>query len=194
MFTVTKKLGPFPVAHCQFQDIKDDGTAGPCAAVHGYDRTVSFTIGCTETDEYGWVYPFGHFKKIRKFLEYYMDHVSVFPANDDRINSPEFKKMMEPGQPLATARILPYGVSMEMSSLFVYEQVNGYVFSTSDGRCAITSINFMENDINAGQLVVDFDRSWANGQRYVQERQPQLVEQPIWAFESPKMAIARILG
>ena len=192
MFTVTKKLGPFPVAHCQFQDIKEDGSVGNCAALHGYDRSVSFTIGCTETDEYGWVYPFGHFKKIRKFLEYYMDHTSVIPANDDRINSPEFKKMIEPGQLLATARILPYGVSMEMSALFAYEQINGYVYETSGGRCAITHINFMENDINAGQLVVDFKRSHQIGCALASK--PQLVEKQVWRFEEPRVAIERILG
>lgn len=192
MFTVTKKLGPFPTAHCQFQDIEEDGTPGSCSALHGYDRTVSFTIGCTQTDEFGWVYPFGHFKKIRKFLEYYFDHSSVLPANDSRIESPEFKKMIEPGNILATARILPYGVSMEMSSLFVYEQANGYVYQTSGGRCAITNINFMENDINAGQLIVPFDRSQQIG-CYLASR-PQLVEKQIWRFEEPLVATDRILG
>lgn len=192
MFTVTKKLGPFPVAHCQFQDIKEDGSPGDCSALHGYSRSIIFTIGCTETDEYGWVYPFGHFKKIRRFLEYYFDHTSVFPAQDSRINSPEFKKMMEPGQPLATARILPYGVSMEMSSLFVYEQINGYVYETSGGRCAITHINFMENDINAGQLAVDFKRSHQIG--CALSNKPQLVEKQMWRFEEPLVATERILG
>ena len=187
IFTVTKTFEKLPVAHCQFQDVKEDGSPGECAALHGYDRSVTITIGAKKLDLHGWVFPFGAFKAIRKWLEFYFDHTSVFPASDPRMAA--ILAARDSGI-IGTARILPYGVSMEMSALFLYEQANRYVYEQSQGRCAITAIEFREHSSNAGQLIVDFDKSISLAESFSGD---QLVQDSTWAFELPELAIARIL-
>lgn len=189
MFTVTKSFHKLPTAHCQFQDVCEDGSPGSCASIHGYDRSVEIKIGCSELDVYGWVYPFGHFKKIREWLEFYFDHTSVFPANDPRLEA--IKQAREAGL-ISTARLLPYGVSMEMSSLFLFEQANGYVYATSGGRCAITDIEFREHDSNAGSFSIDINKSLEIGKRINDSNTSQLVMESDWKFELPADAIKRI--
>jgi len=189
MFTVTKSFHKLPTAHCQFQDVCEDGSPGQCASLHGYDRSVTIKIGCTELDPYGWVYPFGHFKQIRKWLEYYFDHTSVFPANDPRMV--DIKRAIDSGI-ISTARILPYGVSMEMSALFLFEQVNGYINQTSNGRCGIVDIEFREHDSNAGSLSIPLEKSIKIGSEISMAQLDQLVMKPEWDFEIPQLAIQRI--
>lgn len=188
LFTVTKTFEKLPVAHCQFQDVKADGSPGECAALHGYDRSVTITIAAKQLDLHGWVFPFGAFKSIRKWLEFYFDHTSVFPASDPRMDA--ILAARDSGI-IGTARILPYGVSMEMSALFLFEQANRYVYEQSGGRCAIVDIEFREHSGNAGQLKIDFDKSFALASAFAG---PQLVEDSTWAFELPELAVLRILG
>lgn len=190
IFNVTKTFEKLPVAHCQFQDTNADGTPGQCAALHGYDRSVTIEISAWNLDPYGWVFPFGAFKDIRKWLEFYFDHTSVFPANDPRL--PAIEQAIQSGI-IATAKILPYGVSMEMSALFLYEQANAYVYEKSGYRAAITSIEFREHSSNSGTLKVDLQTSIDNAKRNLELGNPQLVTQDVWDFESPVAAVKRII-
>lgn len=186
LFSVTKTFEALPVAHCQYQDVNPDGSPGPCAALHGYDRNVSIEVSCAELDEYGWVFPFGAFKQVRAWLEYYFDHTAVFPAADPRM--PEIRKAMDAG--FIDARILPYGVSMEMSALFLYENANHYVWENSDGRACITKLEFRENHKNGGHFRIDYSKSMQNAMNFKGE---QLVMKPEWEAEKPSDAIARIM-
>lgn len=187
LFSVTKTFENLPVAHCQFQDINDDGTPGACSALHGYDRSVTIEISADQLDEYGWVFPFGAFKKVRNWLEFYFDHTSVFPANDPRLDA--IRVGIDSGF-VGTARILPYGVSMEMSSLFLFEQANRYIYEASGERACITKIEFREHQKNAGHLVINYNDSIMMARDFKGE---QLVMKPEWEFEWPATAINRIL-
>lgn len=189
-FTVIKTFEKLPVAHCQFQDKLEDGSPGICSSLHGYSRSVIITIAAKELDPYGWVFPFGAFKAIRSWLEFYFDHTSIFPANDPRMDA--ILSARASGITGET-RLLPYGVSMEMSSLFLYENANHYVYEQSDGRAAITKIEFREHSSNAGDLSINLDRSIQNAMRSIVNKAPQLVKNEIWEFEAPSSAIARIL-
>jgi 6-pyruvoyl-tetrahydropterin synthase len=191
LFSVTKTFDRMPRAHAQFQDRCDDGSPGPCANLHGYDLNVNIEVSANQLDQYGWVYPFGHFKKIRNFLEFYCDHTSAVSAEDPRRE--QIIKSLEAGDSLfGTMRMMPFGVSMEMMSLFLFEQANGYVYQTSEGRCAITKIEFREHAANQGQLVIGFNKSHTLAK--AQADTNQLVCTPIWDFESPASAVNRILG
>lgn len=150
----TKKFKYLPCAHAQWFDRNSDGTPGDCASVHGYDREVEITFAGTP-DDMGWIIAFGEATKpIKKFIEYYFDHVTVLPANDPRLDSiPE--SMTQPGGILGTLRVLPYGVSMEMSSLFIWEHVNRYVRSVTKNRCYVCKVQVFEHDRNSGMLEVD---------------------------------------
>ena len=188
LFSVTKVFENLPVAHCQFQDQNDDGSPGACASLHGYDRSVTLEVTCEELDEYGWVFPFGSFKQVRNWCEYYFDHTAVFPANDPRLD--DIKLGIKAGF-IGESRILPYGVSMEMSALFLYEQANRYIFDESEGRACITKIEFREHQKNAGHITIDYHRSMENARKF---KGDQLVCDKEWEFETPASAVNRILG
>ncbi len=153
-FAAVKTFPNLPCAHQQWFD--KDGTkelfSGSCAKFHGYDRSVTLTIE-GELDEHGWVFPFGHFKAIRKWLEYYFDHTALVGADDPRLDEIiEFNK----NHKVFELRVLPYGVSMEMSALFMWSMVGPYIYFITEGRCALTKIEFREHEKNAATLSNSF--------------------------------------
>ena len=143
-----------------------------------------------EVDDHGWVFPFGHFKKIRKFLEYYFDHTAVISADDPRLA--EVIKFNEEQQ-VFNLRVLPFGVSMEMSNLFVWMWVNAYVYDVTAGRCVVTHIESREHEKNAAEL--EFTEAEAMRMGYdfkMKVGDMTLPEAPVWAFVPPKEVLAEI--
>lgn len=189
-FKVTKTFPNLPVAHCQYQDVNEDGSPGACAAFHGYDRSVTVQISADSLDEYGWVFPFGAFKEIRNFLEYYYDHTAVIPASDPRLEAALAAKN---AGILGTLRVLPYGVSMEMCSLHLYENIARYVWEQSDGRCFVTRIEFREHEKNSGELELSLEESRKYTLRMVSGDKEQLVMKSVHEAESAPDAVNRIL-
>lgn len=188
----TKIFKYLPCGHAQFFDKEPDGSPGECASVHGYDREVEFTFA-GDIDDMGWIVPFGELKPIKEFLEYYFDHVTVLPANDPRIGDiPD--KLKEPGGIFGTLRVLPSGVSMEMSSLFIWEHVNAYVVAITEGRCYVERVRVYEHNRNDAMCEVDEDTARENGSAYLQKFGTTLPMKSEWAWEAPKDLLKRLEG
>lgn len=187
----TKSFYNLPTAHCQFFDLEPDGSPGDCASLHGYDRSVHFEFAGTP-DEQGWIYPFGELKPVKEFLEYYFDHTAVFPANDARLQDvPDM--MMQPGGILGTYRVLPYGVSMEMSSLFVWEHVNPYIYKTTGGRVYVSRVEVKEHERNSGFLLADKQLATEQAQSYsVFMGDTSLPKRQVWPYINPNQALATV--
>lgn len=182
----TKAFLNLPASHCQYFDLEPDGSPGECSSLHGYDRSVKLTF-TGEIDEHGWIVPFGELKQVKNFLEFYFDHVSLVGADDPRLPLP--KELTQPGGLLATLRVLPYGVSMEMSSLFIWEHVNPYIYNVTDGRCHVSRVESIEHERNSAFLEVDENNALVQARNYKGDLLPM---QPIWEFESPKQAMSRL--
>jgi 6-pyruvoyl-tetrahydropterin synthase len=188
----TKVYKNLPCGHAQWFDAKDDGTPGHCAQVHGYDRSVEFTFA-GDVDEHGWIVPFGKLKDVKDFLEYYFDHVTVLPADDPRIGTiPDV--MVDSGGLLGTLRVLPSGVSMEMSSVFIWEHVNAYIHAITDGRCYVERVRVYEHERNDAMCEVDRPTAQANAVEYLQKFGTTLPQKPRWNWEAPKDLMKRING
>jgi 6-pyruvoyl-tetrahydropterin synthase len=188
----TKVYKNLPCGHAQHFDMNDDGTPGHCAQVHGYDRSVEFTFA-GEPDEHGWIVPFGKLKDVKNFLEYYFDHVTVLPADDPRIGDiPDV--MVNDGGLLGTLRVLPSGVSMEMSSVFIWEHVNAYIYNITDGRCYVERVRVYEHERNDAMCEVDWPTAQSNAVKLLQETSDPLLQKPRWDWESPKDLMKRING
>lgn len=149
----TKTWQRLACAHAQFFDKEPDGSPGECASIHGYDRTVTLTFS-GDVDENGWIIPFGELQEVKKFLEFYFDHTIVLPANDDRIQGIQ-TEMLKPGGLLSKLRVLPSGVSMEMSSLFIWENVTTFISHVTQGRCYVSRVECREHDCNSAFITVD---------------------------------------
>jgi 6-pyruvoyl-tetrahydropterin synthase len=185
----TKVYKNLPCGHAQHFDTNPDGTPGHCAQVHGYDRSVEFTFA-GEPDEHGWIVPFGGLKPVKEFLEYYFDHVTVLPADDPRLNDIP-QEMTLSGGLLGTLRVLPSGVSMEMSSLFIWEHVNAYIYQITQGRCYVECVRVYEHDRNDAMVEVDQETARTDAQRKMPSGN-LLPMKPRWDWESPKHAIERL--
>lgn len=191
----TKKFKYLPCAHAQFFDREPDGTPGECASLHGYDREVEITFGGTP-DEMGWIVAFGDATKpIKKFIEYYFDHVSVLPANDPRIEQIP-SEMLKPGAILGTLKVLPSGVSMEMSSAFIWEHVNAYVHSVTQGRCYVNKVQVFEHDRNSGILEVEKSHAFHQARVYLSKvtKEELLPLKPVWDLETPDDLMKRLIS
>jgi 6-pyruvoyl-tetrahydropterin synthase len=188
----TKVYKNLPCGHAQHFDMNDDGTPGHCAQVHGYDRSVEFTFA-GEPDEHGWIVPFGKLKDVKNFLEYYFDHVTVLPADDPRIGDiPDH--MVDTGGLLGTLRVLPSGVSMEMSSVFIWEHVNAYIYNITNGRCYVERVRVYEHERNDAMCEVDWPTAQANAVKYLQIFDATLPQKKRWFWEAPKDLMKRING
>lgn len=148
----TKAWHKLPCAHAQWFDREEDGSPGDCSSWHGYDRSVKMTFA-GRVDKYGWIVPFGGLREVKKFIEYYFDHTAVIPANDPRKDE-LIRISEEMNPPMFRYRVLPYGVSMEMSALFVWEQVNPYILNVTNERCYLERVEIIEHDSNAGYIEV----------------------------------------
>lgn len=193
----TKAWHKMPCAHAQFQDTEADGSPGECASWHGYDRSVVATFAGS-IDEYGWVVPFGELRKVRDFIEYYLDHTAVIPANDPRLNDiADFnQKMVEAGYPgIFKLRVLPYGVSMEMTSLFLWEHINAYICAVTEGRCYVEKIECIEHDSNSAWIEVTESQAYKNANSKINmykngvDPEVLLPKQPSWDYVTPQSVI-----
>jgi len=187
----TKVYKYLPCGHAQYFDREADGSPGECASVHGYDRSVEFTFA-GEVDEMGWIVPFGELKDVKTFLEYYFDHVTVLPANDPRLEHIT-EELTVPGGLLGTLRVLPSGVSMEMSSLFIWEHVNHYIYKLTQGRCYVERVRVYEHDRNDAMVEVDEDTARKDAQRKMPSGEV-LPMKSRWDWEAPRSAIERLKG
>jgi 6-pyruvoyl-tetrahydropterin synthase len=185
----TKVYKYLPCGHAQFFDQEADGSPGECASIHGYDRSVEFTFA-GEIDNMGWMIPFGELKAVKTFLEYYFDHVTVLPANDPRLHLVT-EELTVPGGLLGTVRILPSGVSMEMSSVFIWEHVNHYIYKITNGRCYVERVRVYEHDRNDAMVEVDEDTAKRDAQRKMPAGE-LLPMKATWTWEEPKHALNRI--
>lgn len=185
----TKVYKYLPCAHAQFFDLEPDGSPGECASVHGYDREVEFTFA-GDIDDMGWIVPFGELKAVKDFLEYYFDHVTVLPANDPRLNQIT-DNLTVPGGILGTLRVLPSGVSMEMSSVFIWEHVNHYIYKVTNGRCYVERVRVYEHNRNDAWCEVDETTAKADAQRKMLSGET-LPTKPRWDWEAPKDLIKRL--
>lgn len=186
----TKSFFNLPCGHAQYFDLEADGSPGECASIHGYDRSVHFTFS-GDIDDHGWIFPFGDLKPVKKFLEYYFDHTTVLSADDPRLPTltPE---ITEPGGILNTLRVLPYGVSMEMSSLFIWEHVNAYIMNLTKERVYVSKVEMKEHDRNSGMVTADRGNAL---HCYLNKHMDIILpEKPRWEFEPPKQALKRLQG
>ena len=187
----TKSFYNLPAAHRQWFDTKSDGTPGECSGLHGYDRSVHFVFA-GEVDEYGWIFPFGDLKPVKKFLEYYFDHVSLIGADDPELETIE-DHHLQPGGLLSSLRALPSGVSMEMSSAFVWEHVNPYIYHQTGGRVYVERVEMKEHDRNSAFIEVDQQTAYNQAEMY-KSTSDFMIENPIWEFEKPHDMMNRLNG
>ena len=120
--------------------------------LHGYG--VSFKVWFEgDLDERNWVWDFGGMKRAKtqidgmsakEWMDYIFDHTMIIAEDDPFIES--FKLMDQAGA--AQIRILP-AVGAEKFAEYIYNKLQEFVNTETEGRVKIVQVQFMENQRNS---------------------------------------------
>lgn len=134
---------------CVFRQWKADGTH--CRFLHGYG--VSFRVWFEgELDHRNWVWDFGGMKRAKTaidglnpkaWMDYMFDHTTLVASDDPYLDN--FKRMDADG--IIQLRILP-AVGAEQFAKFLYDKINTFVQSETEGRVHVAQVEFMEHSKN----------------------------------------------
>ena len=123
-----------------------------CRFVHGYG--ISFKVYFEGgLDERNWVWDFGGMKRAKTkidgkspkaWMDYMFDHTLVVAQDDPFIEA--FKQMEEAG--VAQVRVIP-ATGAEKFAEYIYNKLNEFVHTETDGRVKVTKVKFMEHGKNA---------------------------------------------
>ena len=123
-----------------------------CRFVHGYG--ISFKVYFEgELDHRNWVWDFGGMKRAKTkidgkspkaWMDYMFDHTLIVAQDDPFIEA--FKQMEEAG--VAQVRVIP-ATGAEKFAEYIYNKLNEFVHTETDGRVRVTKVKFMEHGKNA---------------------------------------------
>ena len=127
-----------------------------CKYLHGYG--VSFKVWFEgELDEKNWVWDFGGMKRAKtqidgkspkEWMDYMFDHTLIVAEDDPFIKA--FQQMEEAG--VAQVRIIP-ATGAEKFAEYIYNKLNEFVDTETEGRVRVTKVKFMEHGKNAACYV-----------------------------------------
>tara|TARA_R100000030_G_scaffold8848_1_gene6074 strand:- start:217 stop:681 length:465 start_codon:yes stop_codon:yes gene_type:complete len=131
-------------------------TTTHCRFVHGYG--ISFKVYFEgELDERNWVWDFGGMKRAKtqidgkspkEWMDYMFDHTLVVAEDDPELEA--FKQMDRAG--VAQVRVIP-ATGAEKFAEYIYNKLNEFVNTETEGRVRVTKVKFMEHGKNAACYV-----------------------------------------
>ena len=131
-------------------------TTTHCRFVHGYG--VSFKVYFEgELDERNWVWDFGGMKRAKtqidgkspkEWMDYMFDHTLVVAEDDPELLA--FQQMDKAG--VAQVRVIP-ATGAEKFAEYIYNKLNEFVDTETEGRVRVTKVKFMEHGKNAACYV-----------------------------------------
>ena len=131
-------------------------TTTHCRFVHGYG--ISFKVYFEgDLDERNWVWDFGGMKRAKteidgkspkEWMDYMFDHTLIVAEDDPYINA--FKEMDTAG--VAQVRVIP-ATGAEKFAEYIYNKLNKFVDTETEGRVRVTKVKFMEHGKNAACYV-----------------------------------------
>ena len=123
-----------------------------CRFVHGYG--ISFKVYFEGgLDERNWVWDFGGMKRAKTkidgkspkaWMDYMFDHTLIVAQDDPFIEA--FKQMEEAG--VAQVRVIP-ATGAEKFAEYIYNKLNEFGNTETEGRFRVTKVKFMEHGKNA---------------------------------------------
>ena len=123
-----------------------------CRFVHGYG--ISFKVYFEgDLDDRNWVWDFGGMKRAKtkidgkspkEWMDYMFDHTLVVAEDDPFLES--FKRMDEAG--VAQVRVIP-ATGAEKFAEYIYNKLNDFVTTETEGRVKVVKVKFMEHGKNA---------------------------------------------
>ena len=135
---------------CVFRQWKAENTH--CRFMHGYG--VSFRVWFEGgLDDRNWVWDFGGMKRAKtkidglapkEWMDYMFDHTLVVAEDDPELRA--FQQMDVAG--VAQVRVIE-ATGAEKFAEYIYNKLNEFVLTETDGRVRVTKVKFMEHGKNA---------------------------------------------
>ena len=123
-----------------------------CRFVHGYG--ISFKVYFEgDLDERNWVWDFGGMKRAKtqidgkspkEWMDYMFDHTLVVAEDDPELKA--FQQMDTAG--VAQVRVIP-ATGAEKFAEYIYNKLNEFVNTETEGRVRVAKVKFMEHGKNA---------------------------------------------
>ena len=145
-FTSTKVFDGYSTVFRQWR------AEGPhCRFLHGYGTSVKVWFE-GELDERNWVWDFGGMKRAKgtidglnpkAWFDFMLDHTFIVAEDDPFRDS--FLKMDAAG--VAQVRVIP-AVGAEQFAKFIYEKLQPFIDSETEGRVKVTKVEFREHEKN----------------------------------------------
>jgi len=139
MFTCEKTYSDIPFAHRQHRH------DGHCAFIHGWSFT--FTFGCRELDECGFVVDFGKLKELKAWIDATFDHACLFNQDDPMLDELVGKKSPD-GRSLFKTYVLEQ-CSSEGIAKELHAKADTMIRDMSDGRAFVVSTRVTEDSRNS---------------------------------------------
>ena len=127
-----------------------------CSFLHGYG--VSFKVYFEgDLDHRNWVWDFGGMKRAKtqidgmspkEWMDYMFDHTLVVAEDDPELLA--FQQMDKAG--VAQVRVIP-ATGAEKFAEYIYNKLNKFVDTETEGRVRVTKVKFMEHGKNAACYV-----------------------------------------
>ena len=127
-------------------------TTTHCRFVHGYG--ISFKVYFEgDLDERNWVWDFGGMKRAKtqingkspkEWMDYMFDHTLVVAEDDPELQA--FQQMGAAG--VAQVRVIT-ATGAEKFAEYIYNKLNKFVDTETEGRVRVTKVKFMEHGKNA---------------------------------------------
>ena len=123
-----------------------------CRFLHGYG--ISFKVYFEgELDEKNWVWDFGGMKRAKTlidgkqpkaWMDYMFDHTVIIAEDDPGMGGWETMSKLE----VIQLRVIP-ATGAEKFSEFIFNKLNDFVHTETEGRVRVTKVKFMEHGKNA---------------------------------------------
>ena len=127
-----------------------------CQYLHGYG--VSFKVYFEgDLDERNWVWDFGGMKRAKtqidgmspkEWMDYMFDHTLICAEDDPAL--PGFRKLEYDG--IIQLRVIP-ATGAEKFAEYIYNKLNEFVQTETEGRVRVTKVKFAEHGKNAAYYV-----------------------------------------
>ncbi len=143
-FQIIKTFGAENGFSCAFRQWR---AKSDCKYIHGYSLGFKLVLETSELDENSWVYDFGGFKQVRRWIESHFDHTLII-ANDD----PEKEKLINL-QEGKIAKIIEFDdVGCEKFADYTFNFVDRYISSETKNRVKLVSVEVFEHGANSARI------------------------------------------
>lgn len=141
MYTCKKTYSDIPFAHRQH--LHD----GHCAFIHGHNWSFTFTFGCHELDECGFVVDFGKLKPLREWIDDNLDHACVFNAGDPMLET--FQSFNDQHNGTVFKVYVVDCCSSEGLAKHLFEKINSILAEMTAGRAYLIAVEVIEDQKNS---------------------------------------------